>query len=178
MGSRRSTGNSVRSQMWGIRIMSRILPSQMIPNDVVTEGSSGPWKNMGSISTQPEPPPSHPNQAHGLRNVSQTKEEQAVELVIYEIWMLRSCCDKLKPPPQDKFIKNLLIENMVLHARVLRDFFFTKLNEKKSLSNEMTTFLPHATVPVGHIHRTTTQHISKPIKPVWTKPLHISVVTD
>jgi len=69
-------------------------------------------------STQPEPPPSHPNR------------ENAVELVIYEIWMMRSCCEKLKSPPQDDFLKNLLIENMVLHARVLRDFFFTKLNKK------------------------------------------------
>ena len=113
--------------------MKRILPSQVIPDGVVTEGPSVAWKSMDIKpgSTQPEPPHSDPNQAHGSSNASKTSNEQAVEFVIYEIWMVRSCYEKLKSPPQDNFLKNLLIENMVLHTRVLRDFFFTKLDDKK-----------------------------------------------
>ncbi len=73
----------------------------------------------------------NPNSAEGIRE----KQKEAVKFVVYELQMLWLCCRGLEPPPPEgKFLTNLLTEGMVLHARVLRDFFFTKLDKKKKLN--------------------------------------------
>jgi hypothetical protein len=48
--------------------------------------------------------------------------------VAYELWMLRECAEMPKPRSQAE--KNVWYEALVLHTRVLRDFFFTKLNKR------------------------------------------------
>jgi hypothetical protein len=45
----------------------------------------------------------------------------------YELWMLRECADMPKPRTQSE--KNVWYEGLVLHARILRDFFFTKVDD-------------------------------------------------
>lgn len=58
--------------------------------------------------------------------VAPVKLQEAVGLVLYELWMLRECAHG--PEPDTQVLKNLQVEGLVLHARVLRDFFFTKVN--------------------------------------------------
>ncbi|NLY01401.1 MAG: hypothetical protein GXY83_35365 [Rhodopirellula sp.] len=60
--------------------------------------------------------------------------------VLYELWMLQSCAatkvDRTptpgccQTPGHLDVFQNLLCEGLVLHSRVLRDFFFTKVNSK------------------------------------------------
>lgn len=52
----------------------------------------------------------------------------AVGLVLYELWMLRECAHM--PRPTARVSQNLWYEGLALHARVLRDFFFTKTHQK------------------------------------------------
>ncbi len=52
---------------------------------------------------------------------------EATRFVAYELWMLRECADM--PRPETRVAKNLWYEGLVLHTRVLRDFFFTKHND-------------------------------------------------
>jgi hypothetical protein len=60
--------------------------------------------------------------------VAQPRLKDAVGLVLYELWMLRECAHMPKPAP--RVSRNLWYEGLVLHARVLRDFFFTKVDDK------------------------------------------------
>jgi hypothetical protein len=53
----------------------------------------------------------------------------SVRFVIYELWMLRECAEMPKPGP--RVIRNIWYESLALHTRVLRDFFFTKVNDKR-----------------------------------------------
>ena len=54
--------------------------------------------------------------------------QAAVRLVLYELQMLRECARA--PEPVTSVLKNLQVEGLPLHARVLRDFFFTKVNRQ------------------------------------------------
>lgn len=59
--------------------------------------------------------------------VARAKLQDAVGFVLYELWMLRECAHMTRPP--DLVSRNLWYEGLVLHSRVLRDFFFTKVNK-------------------------------------------------
>jgi hypothetical protein len=66
---------------------------------------------------------------------TQAQRLEAARLVIYELWMLRECA--VMPKPADRIVRNLWYEGLVLHARVLRDFFFTKHTDKgKRIAHE------------------------------------------
>ena len=52
----------------------------------------------------------------------------SVGFVLYELWMLRECAHMAKPT--NRVLRNLWYEGLVLHSRVLRDFFFTKVTQK------------------------------------------------
>ena len=58
---------------------------------------------------------------------TQQEQKAAVKLVGYELWMLRECA--AMPKPKTQVEKNLWYEGLVLHSRVLRDFFFTKYKQ-------------------------------------------------
>ncbi len=58
---------------------------------------------------------------------TQQQRIEATRFVAYELWMLRECADM--PRPETRVAKNLWYEGLVLHTRVLRDFFFTKHND-------------------------------------------------
>lgn len=53
------------------------------------------------------------------------KAIEAIKLIKYERKMLHYCYDKLKKEWDNADIgkRNILLENFLLHARVLRDFF-------------------------------------------------------
>jgi len=57
---------------------------------------------------------------------TQAELEGSVSFILYELWMLRSCAEM--PRPNDRVVRNLWYEGLALHARVLRDFFFTKVD--------------------------------------------------
>lgn len=59
---------------------------------------------------------------------SKSELEQSVGFVLYHLWMLRECA-KMSPPTK-RVLRNLWYEGLVLHSRVLRDFFFTKLDKR------------------------------------------------
>jgi hypothetical protein len=52
------------------------------------------------------------------------QRQEAARFVVYELWMLRECANM--PKPRTHAEKNVWYEGLGLHARVLRDFFFTK----------------------------------------------------
>jgi len=52
---------------------------------------------------------------------------EATRFVAYELWMLRECAQM--PKPAGRVARNMWYEVLVLHTRVLRDFFFTKHND-------------------------------------------------
>jgi hypothetical protein len=56
-----------------------------------------------------------------------TKEEKE-EHLNYEIWMFRETCDQLNLLQKTRFERNLLLESLATHARILIDFFY---GEKK-----------------------------------------------
>ncbi len=56
---------------------------------------------------------------------TRTEMSDAVGFVLYELWMLRECAHM--PRPALRVPRNLWYEGLALHARVLRDFFFTKI---------------------------------------------------
>lgn len=58
--------------------------------------------------------------------IPQATLQSAVRLVLYEMQMLLGCAHT--PTLIDQFFENLRVEGLALHARVLRDFFFTKVN--------------------------------------------------
>jgi hypothetical protein len=60
--------------------------------------------------------------------VTQATLLAAVSLVLYELQMLRGCARA--PEPVSSLLKNLQVEGLPLHARVLHDFFFTKVNQQ------------------------------------------------
>lgn len=60
--------------------------------------------------------------------VPRAKLQDAVGFVLYELWMLRECAHMAIPPA--RVPRNLWYEGLVLHSRVLRDFFFTKVDKK------------------------------------------------
>jgi hypothetical protein len=57
-------------------------------------------------------------------NPTPQQQLEVARFVGYELWMLRSIADTPKPIPLIE--RNLWYEGLVLHTRVLRDFFFTK----------------------------------------------------
>jgi len=59
--------------------------------------------------------------------VARTKLQDAVGFVLYELWMLRECAHMATPP--ERVPRNLWYEGLVLDSRVLRDFFFTKVDQ-------------------------------------------------
>ena len=63
------------------------------------------------------------------------QRQEAARFVIYELWMLRECA--AIPDPRSQAEKNVWYEGLVLHARVLRDFFFTKSNDGKRVTHDM-----------------------------------------
>jgi hypothetical protein len=73
--------------------------------------SSAPGDNKGGVSVV----------------IAQATLQSAVSLVLYEMQMLLGCAHT--PPLMDRFFKNLQAEGLPLHARVLRDFFFTKVKQ-------------------------------------------------
>lgn len=58
---------------------------------------------------------------------SRTKLKEAVAFVLYELWMLRECAHMSRPAT--RVTRNLWYEGLVVHSRVLRDFFFTKVDK-------------------------------------------------
>ena len=60
--------------------------------------------------------------------VARPKLQGAVGFVLYELWMLRECAHMRMPIP--RVSRNLWYEGLALHARVLRDFFFTKVYQE------------------------------------------------
>lgn len=60
--------------------------------------------------------------------VARAKLQDAVRFVLYELWMLRECAHMAIP--RARVPRNLWYEGLVLHSRVLRDFFFTKVDKK------------------------------------------------
>jgi hypothetical protein len=60
--------------------------------------------------------------------IAQATLQSAVRLVLYEMQMLCACAHT--PTVTDPFFENLRVEGSPLHARVLRDFFFTKVNQQ------------------------------------------------
>jgi len=59
---------------------------------------------------------------------TEQQKSDAARFVVYELWMLRSVACMPKPVPRVE--RNLWYEGIILHTRVLRDFFFTKHNKK------------------------------------------------
>jgi len=55
----------------------------------------------------------------------------SVRFVVYELFMLRQSIDMCKN--QGTFLRSLAYEGVVLHARVLRDFFYKKRNKDGDL---------------------------------------------
>ncbi len=60
--------------------------------------------------------------------IARDRLEKSVGFVLYEVWMLRQCIRM--ELPNDRVRRNLWYEGLALHTRVLRDFFFLKLNKK------------------------------------------------
>lgn len=58
--------------------------------------------------------------------IARANLQDAVAFVLYELWMLRECAHMAMPRAQVP--RNLWYEGLVLHSRVLRDFFFTKVD--------------------------------------------------
>ena len=59
--------------------------------------------------------------------VARAKLQDSVGFVLYELWMLRECAHMARP--HARVSRNLWYEGLVLHSRVLRDFFFTKVGK-------------------------------------------------
>ena len=57
------------------------------------------------------------------KQISITKEEME-RLLQYEIWMFRETCDQLNLHQQTQFERNLLLESLATHARILIEFFY------------------------------------------------------
>jgi hypothetical protein len=58
---------------------------------------------------------------------TRTELEESVGFVLYHLWMLRECAKM--PMPANRVLRNLWYEGLASHSRVLRDFFFTKLDK-------------------------------------------------
>jgi len=62
--------------------------------------------------------------------ISATKEEKE-EHLNYEIWMFRKTCDQLNQPSETQFKRNLLLESLPAHTRILIEFFYNDKHEKR-----------------------------------------------
>jgi hypothetical protein len=60
--------------------------------------------------------------------VTQSELQNSVRFVMYDLWMLLEV--SRMPKPSGRVLLNLWYEGLVLHSRVLRDFFYTKMNDK------------------------------------------------
>jgi hypothetical protein len=61
-----------------------------------------------------------------------TSSEELERLLEYEIWMFRETCNHLINLDQKtKFERNLLLESLATHTRILIDFFYGDKNDKK-----------------------------------------------
>lgn len=61
--------------------------------------------------------------------IEATKEELEEHLK-YEIWMFRETCKQLNLRQETQFERNLLLESLPTHIRILIDFFYGKKDEK------------------------------------------------
>lgn len=57
-------------------------------------------------------------------------EAQKLEILDYEISMLRETCNKLNFSQQTIFERNLLLESLAIHARLLIEFFYNDKRER------------------------------------------------
>lgn len=56
-------------------------------------------------------------------NLVRSIKTTPIEVLDYEINMLRRCFDELRQPPADVFLNNILIESYLVHFRALLEFF-------------------------------------------------------
>lgn len=62
-------------------------------------------------------------------------EEQKLEILDYEIGMFRETCKQLIFSQQTIFERNLLLESLAIHLRLLMEFFYN--NKKKRYPNDL-----------------------------------------
>jgi hypothetical protein len=94
--------------------------------------------------------------------VAQPRFKEAVGLVLYELWMLRECAHMARPA--DRVSRNLWYEGIIIHARVLRDFFFTKVNEKGKRATCKDDIVAVDYFATGSAWRYTSQNLSPYLK--------------
>lgn len=74
------------------------------------------------------------NRSVGKFVATAQQRKEAARFVIYELWMLRECANM--PDPRTQAERNVWYEGLVLHARVLRDFFLTKWNNGSRVTHD------------------------------------------
>ena len=73
--------------------------------------------------------------------ISATKEEKE-EHLNYEIWMFRETCNQLNFSQKTRFERNLLLESLPTHVRILIEFFYNDKNKKYPNNLVAQDFLP------------------------------------
>jgi hypothetical protein len=63
----------------------------------------------------------------GLLKIS---EEKLKEELNYEFWMFTETCERLNQCQNSEFERNLLLESLAIHSRLLIDFFYGDKNPK------------------------------------------------
>jgi len=74
--------------------------------------------------------------------IQATKKEKE-EILNYEIWMFHETCNQLNSCQKVRFERNLLLESLPVHTRILIEFFYSDKNEKYPNDLVAQYFLPN-----------------------------------
>lgn len=75
-------------------------------------------------------------------NLIKATKEELMEHLDYEIWMFRETCNQLNLFQETLFERNLLLESLPIHTRVLLNFFYNDKNKKYQNDLMAQDFLP------------------------------------